>query len=88
MPKGKYKRQKLIKLVMIKIPAITNSMMAAVPEITFVKYNIAITTAASILTTLSIVPMFFFICLLFWKIKLEILFELTSFDLTKFKQLW
>jgi hypothetical protein len=84
MPKGKYKGQKLIKLVMIKIPARIKRMMATVPEITFVKYNIAIATAASILTTLSKAPTFFFICMYFLNDKI---IDFLSFDLTKFKQI-
>lgn len=59
-------------------------MMATVPEITFVKYNIAITTAASILPTLSIAPTFFFIFMYFLNDKI---IAFLSFDLTKFKQL-
>jgi hypothetical protein len=50
-----------MKLVRMKIPATTRRTMAVVPEIWFAKYRPAITRAASILTTLSMVPMFFFI---------------------------
>jgi hypothetical protein len=61
IPKGAYKGQKLMKLVKIKMAAKTKSTMAVVPEMLPIKYKIAITTAASILTALSIVPIFFFI---------------------------
>jgi len=37
MPKGKYKGQKLIKLVRIKIPARIKRIIANVPEIRFEK---------------------------------------------------
>ena len=61
MPKGAYIGQKLIKLVRMKIAATTKSIRAVVPVILPMKYKIAITTAASILTALSMVPIFFFI---------------------------
>jgi hypothetical protein len=61
MPKGQYNGQKLTRLVRIKIPANTKRTIATVPEIMFVKYNTPTITAASILATLSIVPMFDFI---------------------------
>ena len=61
MPKGKYKGQKFKKLVMINITARIKRMMAIVPEIRLVKYKPIITMAASILITLSTVPMFGFI---------------------------
>lgn len=49
----------------IKTPANIKRIIAAVPEIMFAKYKPAITIATSILTTLSMAPMFFFICLIF-----------------------
>lgn len=60
MLNGKYKGQKLIKEVAIKMIAIMPKTIAAVPEITCVKYKIAITTAAKIRMILSIEPIFFF----------------------------
>ena len=65
IPKGKYKGQKLKKLVMIKMMASDNKMMAVVPEIFSAKYKPAITRAMTILTTLSKVPILFFIVLIF-----------------------
>ena len=53
--------QKLTKLVKINMPATISITIANVPEIMCVKYNTAITTASSILITLSMVPTFFFI---------------------------
>jgi len=61
IPNGRYKGQKLIKLVKIKIPANTNKTIAKVPEIRFAKYNPPIRMAISILATLSAVPIFDFI---------------------------
>jgi hypothetical protein len=61
MPKGKYSGQKLIKLVSTNITAKAISTIPIIPVNTFVKNKIAITAAISILITLSIVPMFFFI---------------------------
>jgi hypothetical protein len=61
IPKGKYKGQKLRRLVRIKMADKISNTMATVPEITFAKYKPIITRAISILTTLSIVPMFLFI---------------------------
>jgi hypothetical protein len=63
MPKGKYKGQKLRKLVRIKIPARIKLTIANDPEITSVKYKPIITIAIRILTTLSVAPMFVFIVL-------------------------
>lgn len=65
IPKGKYNGQKLIRLVSINIADKISSTIANVPEITFTKYKTIITMAISILTTLSIVPMFFFIFIFF-----------------------
>lgn len=48
-------------LVSMKIPATTKRTIANVPEITFVKYNIAMIIAIIILINLSCDPMFFFI---------------------------
>lgn len=45
----------------MKIPASTKRMIAVVPEIWFSKYKPVIKIATSILTTLSAVPIFFFI---------------------------
>jgi hypothetical protein len=61
MPKGKYSGQKLIKLVSRKMAANMRRMIAKVPVITLAMNKIAITTAISVLITLSAVPMFFFI---------------------------
>jgi len=60
-PKGKYKGQKLIKLVKIRIPAKINKTMAVTSEILLVKYKLITTIAVSILNTLSAVPMLGFI---------------------------
>jgi hypothetical protein len=65
MPNGKYKGQKLIKLVRIKIPARIKRIIATVPEITLVKYSIIIAIATSILVTLSAIPIFGVIYLIF-----------------------
>ena len=61
MLNGRYNGQKLRKEVIMKTTASTPSKMARVPEITFEKYSPAITTAMSIRTVLSIVPIFVFI---------------------------
>ena len=60
IPKGKYKGHKLTKLVTIKIPARIKRKIAIVPEITFPKYRAINIMARSILTILSIEPIFFF----------------------------
>jgi len=60
-PNSEYSGQKFMKLVRIKTPARIKNIIATVPEITFVKYKPAITIATSILTTLSVVPIFGFI---------------------------
>jgi hypothetical protein len=39
IPNGRYKGQKLKKLVKMKIPAMTSSIIASIPEITCVKYR-------------------------------------------------
>lgn len=49
----------------MKTPARINRIIATVPEMIFKKNNPAITTARSILTILSIDPIFFFICFIF-----------------------
>lgn len=54
-----------MKLVIIKITAKIINTIANVPEIIFVKYNPAITSAISILIALSAVPIFGFITLCF-----------------------
>jgi hypothetical protein len=61
MPKGKYNGQKLMNDVSTNTTAKTPNTIANVPEITFVKYNVAITTATSMRIALSAVPIFFFI---------------------------
>ena len=61
IPNGKYNGQKLMKLVITKIAASAIRTIPNVPVITCVKNKTAITTATSILITLSIVPMFLFI---------------------------
>jgi len=65
IPKGKYSGQKLIKLTITNIPANTSNTIPNMPVMIFVKNKTAITTATSILITLSTVPMFFFIILCF-----------------------
>ena len=57
---GRYKGQNPIRLVRIKRTASTSKMIPNTPEITLVKNNTAIRTAIRILTTMSMVPMFFF----------------------------
>ena len=64
-PKGKYKGQKLNKLVRIKTPAKISKIIAMVPEITCVKYRMITMAAITNLIAMSMVPMFFFIRLLF-----------------------
>jgi len=64
-PKGRYKGQKLNKLVRMKIPAKIKSTIASIPEMTCVKYNMITKAAISNLITMSMVPMFFFIRLKF-----------------------
>jgi hypothetical protein len=59
MQDGRYSGQKLMKLVRIKIPAMIDSIIVTVPEMTCKKYNAAITKAASILMVLSTAPIFF-----------------------------
>ena len=61
IPKGRYRGQKLIKLVRIKIPDNTSNTMATVPLITWVKYKVVIIAAIIIRTMRSTVPIFFFI---------------------------
>jgi hypothetical protein len=61
IPKGKYNGQKLIRLVNTKTTARISKIIPNMPVTTFVKNKTAITTAISILITLSVVPMFFFI---------------------------
>jgi hypothetical protein len=61
IPKGRYKGQKLKKLVRMKIPAKINSIMASVPEITCVKYRTMTKAAITNLMVISMIPMFFFI---------------------------
>ncbi len=60
-PNGKYKGQKLIRLVSTNTPARTSNTIPRVPEITPVKYNTATSTAIAIRIILSVVPMFDFI---------------------------
>ena len=61
IPKGRYKGQKLKKLVRIKIPAKISNIIASIPEIIFVKYRTMIMAAITNLIVMSMVPMFFFI---------------------------
>jgi len=61
IPKILYKGHMPMILVSMKIPATTKRTIANVPEITFVKYNIAMIIAIIILINLSCDPMFFFI---------------------------
>ncbi len=69
MPKNVYNGQKPINDVTTKTNAKMPRIMAAVPEITFVKYNIATSAAIKIRTVLSIELMFFFI-VVFFKFKM------------------
>jgi diketogulonate reductase-like aldo/keto reductase len=61
MPNGRYKGQKPIKPVKIKIPDKINPTIAQVPLSWCVKYSVMITKATSTLMILSVFPMFFFI---------------------------
>ena len=63
IPKGRYRGQKLIKLVNTKIPAKANNTTPVVPLILPVVKSTIKTIAMMILITLSIDPMFFFIIL-------------------------
>jgi hypothetical protein len=65
IPKGRYKGQKLKRLVRMKIPAKINSIIAIVPEITCVKYRTITNAAINNLITLSIIPILFFIAINF-----------------------
>lgn len=56
-----YKGQKLTTEVKANIAATTSPTMTKVPVITFVKYNITNTAATTIRSSLSVLPMFFFI---------------------------
>jgi len=67
IPKGKYKGQKLTKLVSMKIPDKANKTMAAVSEIIFAANKTSRTNATSTRIMRSIVPIFFFIILIFYK---------------------
>ena len=60
-----YSGQKLIRLVATNTPPNTRSTIPKVPVTVPVKYKAANTNAMTILATLSIVPMFFFMTLLF-----------------------
>jgi hypothetical protein len=60
-PKGRYSGHIPTRLVRTNTPASTSKTIPRVPEMMCVKYNTAMVTAIRILTTLSIVPMFFFI---------------------------
>lgn len=64
-PNNVYSGQKLITLVNTKIPANANKITPKVPEIIFVKNKTPITAAIINLIILSILPMFFFIILVF-----------------------
>jgi len=60
-PNGKYKGQKLIRLVSMNTAAKIKATIATVPVNTLVNASVNIKTATSILITLSILPIFFFI---------------------------
>ena len=64
IPKGRYKGQKLIKLVSTKTAENTSKTIPKTPEITPVKNKTPTTTATSIRMALSINPIFFFIFLI------------------------
>lgn len=54
----------------MKMPANINNTIARVPEMMLAKYNPAMTRAITILTTLSMVPIFLVIvCDLTWRIE-------------------
>lgn len=72
IPKGLYKGQKLIKLVIAKMIANISKMIPKVPLIEPVKYRINIMAAAINLITLSIVPIFFFMVIIFNVTQIEI----------------
>jgi ribosomal protein L39E len=65
IPKGTYKGQKLMKLVIKKMMAKAPKTNAAVPSIAFVKYKTPIAIAKIMREILSIEPMFFFMILEF-----------------------
>jgi hypothetical protein len=67
--KGKYKGQKLTRLVRKKIAATIIKMSPTVPVITFVKYKAAIAAAMTNLMIRSAPPMFFFIVLFLVRIN-------------------
>ena len=60
-PNGRYRGQKLTRLVSTNTAASTRRTIPKVPVITLVKYNIATSTAIAIRIILSVVPMFDFI---------------------------
>lgn len=72
MPNGRYKGQKLIELVSIKMADKTRPMIASVPVITCVKYKVSIAKATSILVSLSAVPILFFMIFLIAMILLPL----------------
>jgi hypothetical protein len=61
IPKGRYKGQKLTKLVRINTPARISRIKPIVPVMRFVKYSTRITAAITKRMVRSAVPMFFFI---------------------------
>jgi hypothetical protein len=61
IPKGRYKGQKLIKLVKTNTAERTNNTIANVPEMTFPKNNPKTTNAIITRIARSMVPIFFFI---------------------------
>ena len=61
IPKGTYNGQKLIKLVRVKITAITNNTIPNVPEMFPIKYKTTIIAATIKRNSLSTLPIFFFI---------------------------
>jgi hypothetical protein len=75
----------------VKIPATINKIIANVPEITFVKNKTTTKAATSSLIVMSIIPMFFFIMIMFlvrpgkdskvFKLK-RIIIPLNRFDIT------
>jgi hypothetical protein len=61
IPNGKYKGQKLIRLVKMNIPAKANKTIATVPEMISIKYRMAIAIATTTRRRRSILPIFGFI---------------------------
>jgi hypothetical protein len=68
--KGKYKGQKLMMLVNNSTAPTISKVIPTIPVTMCVKYNTATTTANNALTTLSVLPKFFFINFIFSHCKI------------------